>query len=40
MKDKENLENLGSGKRREVKWERRDNDSFVVQKQHHKQEGR
>ena len=37
MKDKENSENLGSGKRRAVKQERRDKDSFVVQNLHLKQ---
>ena len=37
MKDKENSENLGSGKGRKVKYERRDKDSFVVQNLHLKQ---
>lgn len=37
MKNKENSENLGSGKKREVKQERRDKDSFVVQNLHLKQ---
>ena len=34
MKDKETSENLGSGKRCEVKRERRDNDGIVVQNLH------
>ena len=37
MKNKENSENMGSGKRREVKQECRDKDSFVVQNLHLKQ---
>ena len=37
MKDKENSENLVSGKRLEVKQELRDKDSFVVQNLHLKQ---